>query len=341
MKKLGISLIMAAALFVNSAAALPLKLNLEKLSVNPELYEFNPDLRVTFETATTGFGIGLESRLNSYLGIRTAFDWVPHFEFPMQFTIQVGKDGKQDSESRSRFNRMAGYLEDMTGFKIDQYVDMIGEPNFYNFKLLVDVYPFQNKKWYFTAGFYAGPSVIGRAYNRTEDMTTLMCVAMYNTIYDKIYDIEYNPYDTELNGVFMGMELPTQINERILEAGRMGMFVGEYKDQTDTDGKPVPYIMEPDQDNMVKAEMKVNSFRPYLGAGYNGLIDKRNERLKFAVDCGLLFWGGTPKVYTHDGTEIVSGLDNIIGQVGKYVDLVKPMKVFPVINISVSYTLFK
>lgn len=339
MKKLGITILMAAALSVNSAAALPF--SLEKLSVNPELYAFNPDLKVTFETATTGIGIGLESRLNSYFGIRTAFDWVPHFEFPMQFTIQVGKNGKADSESRSRFNRMAGYLEDMTGFKIDQYVDMIGVPNFYNFKLLVDVYPFQNKKWHFTAGFYAGPSVIGRAYNRTEDMTTLMCVAMYNSIYDKVYDIEYNPYDTELDGVFMGMELPYEINSRILEAGRMGMFVGEYNDRTDLDGNPVPYIMEPDQDNMVKAEMKVNSFRPYLGAGYNGLIDKRNDRLKFAVDCGLLFWGGTPKVYTHDSTEIVSGLDNIIGQVGKYVDLVKPMKVFPIINVSVSYTLFK
>ena len=87
--------------------------------------------------------------------------------------------------------------------------------------------------------------------------------------------------------------------------------------------------------------MKVDPFRPYIGAGYNGLIDKKNDRLKFAIDCGIMFWGGTPKVYTHDGTEIIMGLDNVIGQVGKYTDIARRFKVFPMLNLSVSYTLFK
>ena len=85
--------------------------------------------------------------------------------------------------------------------------------------------------------------------------------------------------------------------------------------------------------------MKVNSFRPYLGAGYNGLIDKKNERLKIAADWGIMFWGGSPKVYTHDGTEIVDGLQNVIGQVGRYTDIARKFKVFPVLNLSVSYRL--
>ncbi|MBO7112765.1 MAG: hypothetical protein J6V75_02320 [Bacteroidaceae bacterium] len=325
MKYLGITTVLAAALSIGNVTA--------------KTFDFNPDFKVGFDAGTTGTGIVLESRINDMFGVRTGFDWVPHFEFPMQFTIQVGKDGKQTEESRSKFNRLAGYLEDMTGFKIDQHVDMIGEPNFYNFKLLVDVYPFNNKKWYFTAGFYAGPSVIGRAYNRTEDMTTLMCVAMYNSIYEKVWDIEYNE-DSELDGVFLGLELPPSINQKILESGRMGMYVGDYNDRTDQDGNPA-YIMEPDGDNMVKAEMKVDPFRPYIGAGYNGLIDKKNDRLRFAIDCGIMFWGGTPKVYTHDGTEIIMGLDNVIGQVGKYTDIARRFKVFPMLNLSVSYTLFK
>ena len=149
----------------------------------------------------------------------------------------------------------------------------------------------------------------------------------------KIYDIE-DTADSELDGVFLGMELPPMINDKILNAGRMGMHVGDFPDGT-------PYMMEPDENNMVKAEMKVNAFKPYLGAGYSGLIDKKNDRLHFAADAGVLFWGGTPKVYTHDGTEIVQGLDNVIGQVGRYTKLVKPMKVFPVLNLSVSYRLFK
>jgi len=342
MKRFGIKALLAAALLLDSAAALPFKNDGKTRPVNPEIYSFNPDINITLETGTTGLGLGLESRLNQFIGVRTGFNWIPRFEYPMHFSIQVGKDGDPgyDAQGKSRFDRMAGYLEEMTGFKIDQQVDMIGVPNFNNFKLLFDVSPFRNKSWYFTAGFYAGPAVIGRAYNRTEDMTTLMSVSMYNTIYDKVYDIEYNE-DTELDGVFLGLELPPAVNNRILAAGRMGMHIGDYKGQTDENGNPIPYMMEPDQDNMVKAEMKVNSFRPYLGAGYNGLIDKRNDRLKFSVDCGLMFWGGTPKVYTHDGTEIVSELENITSQVGRYVDLIKPLKVFPMLNLSISYRLSK
>ena len=324
---------MAAALCLDSAAALPFRLDLDQFSINPELYAFKPDLSVSFETGTTGIGFGLESRLNQYFGVRTSFTWMPHFEVPLHFRIQVGDDDNPDydSQGRSRFERMASELEEITGFKISQQVEMIGEPNMYNFKLLIDVHPFKDKRWYITTGFYAGSSVIGRAQNRPEDMTTLIAAAMYNNIYDKVYEIENND-ECELNGVFMGLELPPAVNEKILNSGRMGMHVGDFPDGT-------PYMMEPDQDNMVKAEMKVNSFKPYLGAGYNGLIDKNNDRLKFTADCGILFWGGSPKVYTHDGTEIMDGLQNVIGQVGKYTDIARKFKVFPVLNLSVSYRL--
>ena len=323
MKHLGITTILAAALSLGSATA--------------KTFDFNPDLRLGIDAGTTGTGIVLESRINGTFGVRAGFDWMPHFEFPMHFSIQVGEDGDPgyDEQGRSRFDRMAGYLEEMTGFRIDQQVDMIGEPHFHNFKLLLDVYPFRNKHWSFTAGFYAGPSVIGRAYNRTEDMTTLISVAMYNNIYYKVYDIEYND-ETELNGVFMGLELPPAVNEKILASGRMGMHVGDYPDGT-------PYMMEPDKDNMVKAEMKVNSFKPYLGAGFNGLIDRKNDRLKFAADCGIMFWGGAPKVYKsdpEDHTEITS-LINLNGQVGKYINISNKFKVFPLLNLSISYRLYK
>lgn len=319
MRAKGIYTILAVALSLGNAAA----------------KNFEPDLNFAVDMGSTGIGFELESNLNDLIQIRAGFDWIPHFEYPMHFSIQVGDDNDPgyDEQGRSRFDRMAGYLQDMTGFEIDQQVDMIGEPNFHNFKLLVDVFPFKNRHWYFTGGFYAGPSTIGRARNTTEDMTTLLSVAMYNNMYDKIYDIENNP-DSELDGVFLGMELPPMINDKILNAGRMGMHVGDFPDGT-------PYMMEPDENNMVKADMKVNAFKPYLGAGYEGPIDKMNDRLNFAVDAGVLFWGGTPKVITHEGVEIVNGLDNVIGQVGRYTKLVKPLKVFPVLNLSVSYRLFK
>jgi hypothetical protein len=307
-------------------------------SMTAKTFDIDPDFWLGFNAGTTGTGMTLGSRINRYVAVRTGFDFMPHFEFPMHFSIQVGDDGDPgyDSEGHSRFDRMAGYLEEMTGFKIDQQVDMIGEPHFHNFKLLVDVFPFRNGNWHFTAGFYAGPSVIGRAYNRTEDMTTLMSVAMYNNIYDKVYEIENND-ECELNGVFMGLELPPAVNEKILNSGRMGMHVGDFPDGT-------PYMMEPDQDNMVKAEMKVNSFKPYLGAGYNGLIDKNNDRLKFTADCGIMLWGGSPRVYAQPGTDKeteITKLNNINGQVGKYIDLSNKFKVFPLLNLSISYRLYR
>lgn len=335
---------MAAALCINSAAALPFKFELNQFSINPELYTFNPDLNVTFETGTTGIGFGIESRLNQYFGVRTSFTWIPHFEVPLHFNIQMSDndDPGYDKEGRSRFDRMAGYLEEITGFRIKQQVEMIGEPNMYNVKLLIDVYPFNDKRWYFTTGFYAGPSVIGRAHNRAEDMTTLIAAAMYNNIYDNVYDTEYND-DAEPHGILLGIDIPpeTGIKDKIIESGRMGMHVGDYKTQTAYDGKPVRYIMEPDADNTVKAEMKVNSFKPYIGVGYNSLIDKKNDRLKFSFDCGIMFWGGTPRIYTHDGTEIVYDLTNLNHQIDHYVKLIRPFKVFPLLNLSLSYRIFK
>lgn len=306
-------------------------------SIAARTFDFNPDLSMGLNAGTTGTGITLGAHINSYVAVRTGFDFMPHFEFPMHFSIQVG-DGNPDydDQGRSRFDRMAGYLEEMTGFKIDQQVDMIGEPHFHNFKLLVDVYPFRNKHWCFTAGFYAGPAVIGRAYNRTEDMTTLMSVAMYNNIYDKVYRIEHED-ECELDGVFLGLELPPAVNRKILSSGRMGMHVGDFPDGE-------PYMMEPDQDNMVKAEMIVNAFKPYLGAGFDGLFDKKNDRLKFKADCGVLFWGGSPKVYAQPGTDQeteITSLDNLNGQVGRYINISNKFKVFPVLNLSVSYRITK
>ena len=76
-------------------------------------------------------------------------------------------------------------LENLTGMKVNDTFNMTGEPNFYNFKLLLDVYPLKNKHWHITAGVYAGSSKIGKAVNTIEDAPTLIAVNMYNQMYDK------------------------------------------------------------------------------------------------------------------------------------------------------------
>jgi hypothetical protein len=53
-----------------------------------------------------------------------------------------------------------------------------------------------------------------------------------------------------------------------------------------------------------------------------------------------MFWGGTPRIYTHDGTDLSRDVENIGGKVGTYVDIVKAFKVFPVMNVRFTRTIF-
>ena len=99
------------------------------------------------------------------------------------------------------------------------------------------------------------------------------------------------------------------------------------------------YKMLPDEECMVKANAYANAVKPYLGFGYGGYIDKY-KRTQLSVDCGVMFWGGKPKVYTHDGTEIISDVINHIGSVKDYVDIIDKFSVFPVLNIKLTKRLF-
>jgi hypothetical protein len=122
--------------------------------------------------------------------------------------------------------------------------------------------------------------------------------------------------------------------------------MGDYKhDIVDAEGNVVhkagdPYLMEPNEHSMVTARVKVNSFKPYLGFGYEGRLLKNNDRYRIGFDCGALFWGGTPDIITHDGTNLAKDVTGISGKVGDYVDLIKGVKVFPVLNLKITRRLF-
>ena len=297
-------------------------------------------LDASVSLGTTGIGIDVSSPIGNYVNLRAGFDYMPHFHHNMTFGVQVGDNPK---ESDYKFGRLSGLLEGMTGYKIDNKIDMIGEPAYYNFKFLVDVFPLKNnKKWHITAGFYLGPSKIAKAYNTTEDMPSLMAVGIYNNMYDKILAGEPLINTDAIKDVF----LPYEVEEAFLYYGRMGVHVGDYaRDIYDSNGqllhaKGDPYLMVPDENGMAKASVKVNSFKPYLGIGYGGRLLKNSDKYHIAVDCGVLFWGGTPSIITHDGTDMANDLENITGKVGDYVDLLKAFKVFPVLNVRFTKSLF-
>lgn len=290
---------------------------------------------------TTGIGVEVTGHVYKDLDVRGGFDFYPHFNYDMHFNVTVGDDQTDPEAAASRFQRMASTLQSLTGYKVDDRVTMEGTPKMYNFKLLVDYKPLRNKNWHVTAGFYWGNSKIATAENAKEDMTSLFAVGLYNHIYECAYYDQ--PYIT-ING--QDLYLDVDVENKIVEYGRMGVHVGTYKhDITDAEGNVVhkagdTYNMEPDENSMVKASVKVNSFKPYLGIGYMGTLTRKDPRWKVGFDAGVLFWGGTPEMKTHDGTDLIDDVTDLRHGVKKYVNLCKAMKVMPVLNFRITRTIF-
>ena len=291
-------------------------------------------LDVSLTCGSTGIGFDLASPIGDYLQLRAGYAFMPHFHHNMTFGVQIGK-----ANDDATFNRMADMMESFTGYRVDKYIVMVGEPTFSNAKLLVDVFPFKNNRhWHFTTGVYWGSSQIAEAYNRTEDMPSLLAVGTYNHMYEKAIIREPLVSVQLKNGNVFSFpddpEYKDEIKKLFLSYGRMGVRVGNHV----SDGSP--YMMEPDENSMVKATVKTNALKPYLGFGYGGRLFKNSDLYKISFDCGAMFWGGTPSILTHDGTNLAKDVQDINGKVGTYVDLIKGFKVFPVLNVRFTKTIF-
>ena len=304
------------------------------------------DLGVTL--GTTGIGIDVSSPISKVVRLRAGFEVMPSFNQNMHFNVQsFDENGKLTD---TNIKQMSEMLYSFTGYEVDGNITMKGKPNMWNFKLLVDVFPFHNKHWHVTAGFHWGSSTIATAKNAIEDSPSLFSVGLYNRMYDNAWNNwngNYEPFISIGEGKNrFQMELPSEVSDALLAYGRMAIHMGDYKhDVKDADGNVIhkagdPYLMEPNEHSMVTAKVKANSFKPYLGFGYEGRMIKNNDRYRIGFDCGVLFWGGTPDVITHDGTNLTKDVSGISGKVGDYVDLIKGVKVFPVLNLKITRRLF-
>ena len=358
MKKIVLLLIAATTLLPLKAQQTEMAQQRQAIQLAPELKKdknfFNHmDLGVTL--GTTGIGIEAGMPVCDMVRLRTGFSYMPRFEVPMTFGIQVGDDPET---SASKFNKMASVLQDLTGNPVDDHVEMTGKAKMWNWNLLFDVYPLKhNKHWRVTAGFFLGPSNVAEAFNKTESMASLVAVSIYNNMYDKLHGktkrelasvklVDLSVLGEKYSDIYFDLDLLVKLQQGFDNAGRMGIHLGNYvRDVEDEDGNVIhkkgePYIMTPDQDHMVKANMEVNAFKPYLGLGYEGRLVKGNDRLKVSVDGGVMLWGGKPSVFTHDGTDLINDVEGVTGKVGDYVDAISKLTVFPVLNVKFSYTIF-
>ncbi len=315
-------------------------------------------LDVGVTASTTGLGLEAASPAGKYLRLRTGFTYMPRFQMTSNFPIDMNG---VTSIGEDRRRRMIDVITNFTGREVRDNVDANMRPSWGNFKILIDVMPIpDNKQWSFTLGFFVGSSTIGRAKNAASGTPTLAAVSMYNSMYSKACKGEPMLEYEDSRGTMHDISLPDDFNERIVAARMAGMPLGYFSDGDRA-------MMVPDENYGARASMKVNSFRPYLGAGYNKELSS-DGRWKLTVDAGLLFWGGSPHVYVDNVYKVNSENDydmdvwnaetkswetvqpqridlthdvhNIPGKVGDMTKLVKHFKVYPSLSVTVSRNIF-
>ena len=131
--------------------------------------------------------------------------------------------------------------------------------------------------------------------------------------------------------------------------GNAGIELGDA-----TKGPEYRYTMVTDQSGNVKAEVKVNSFKPYLGVGFGRAVPKGRIGVQF--DLGVQFWGrpevlGNMNYVDRQTGEVVTRYEKIkknriINENKDYQDLKDAVKtiekigVYPVLNIRINGRLF-
>ena len=94
------------------------------------------------------------------------------------------------------------------------------------------------------------------------------------------------------------------------------------------------YLLTPDRNGNINAEIKTSGFKPYIGFGNGRAVPKK--RLGFMFEAGVMFWN-SPKIYCN-GEELKS--ENLDSDSGDIVKLISKIKIYPVINFRLCGRIF-
>ena len=310
--------------------------SLPKQQNNTELLTDASD-KLLFNHLAIGIGIGTEGAsldlalpIGHYVQLRAGMSYLPSIKLTKHFDAsQTGSTGT------SNFDSITSILHDITGLQFDEQIDMKATTQLWNGKILVDIFPFKKKNWFFSAGVYFGPKQVLHIENAAEDMGTLIALSTFNNIYNKVEDAIANDNPAQ---IFGDISLTPQMMDQIMSIGRLGIAVGTYKQTTESHQAGDIYNMVPDENGMIKLDVRSNVVRPYVGFGYRTAIS-RDKRSFFSVDAGILCWG-TLKMITHDGTNLIKEVDVTNPMLKQYTDVVNHMKVYPAINIRFTRQIF-
>ena len=295
MKKLGI-----LVLLLSAAAAMQAQ---DKKSLFTSMAQKNilSHLDIGVNVGTVGVGINVAVPVTDYVRIRAGYNYMPRFTFHSDFPIETrqgsissaiqklkGIDVKQmlsnlvDIE-QPKFKEIREDFDKFGNITPKDYVTMNLKPYLSQFNFLVDIMPFKNKHWSFTAGFFYGSERLGEALNQSQETPLLEAVTTYNKYYVRV---------CSQDGILNDRQKFPTIDKGFTDRGVAGFKLGKFKDGDLA-------IMIPSEDGMVQAEMKVNKMRPYVGLGYNTNLS-RNKRWKLNVDAGVLIRCGKPSIYVNN-----------------------------------------
>ena len=278
---------------------------------------------------TVGIGIEVAVPVSNYVRIRAGYNYMPRFSLHANFPIETRNGGigkylekiknvdieKKAAEigvdlNQPEFRQYKEMADKFSNVERKDNVTMNLKPNMHQFKFLVDVLPFVNKHWNFTAGFFVGNSDIGDAKNQDKETLLLEAVNAYNQLYINYcqHGIGDNIYYDKLDDIFY-------------KNGIAGIPLGYFANGNKA-------MMVPDKDGTVRAEMKITKVRPYVGFGYNTHLS-RNKKWNLHVDAGVLFLCGKPKVYVDNVYSIDPNApavlyDNSFGMPQNNFDIIHP-----------------
>ena len=236
---------------------------------------------------TPGVGLELAMPIGEYVQVRAGATYMPKLTFgsELEYNYVVG-DGKK--------------------MKVKSTTD------FFNGKILFDLYPAPSFPLHLTVGAYIGGE---KPFSIKNDGYE-----------EKLKDIWYynigrgnNPYSSDV-----------QEGKRHLE----GPLLGDY-------------VLLPDKNGVIDAYIKTSLFKPYVGLGWGKAVSDKG--FDWMIEGGVMFWG-KPKVYCTTDVKGENGMPErveyelpALGEKGKSGGLIKVMSgiaVYPVINFRIGFNMF-
>lgn len=113
----------------------------------------------------------------------------------------------------------------------------------------------------------------------------------------------------------------TDYNNLVGESEKIGYELGDY-------------LLTPDANGNINANIKTASFKPYAGIGFGRAVP--NNRIGFMFELGCMFWN-SPKLYCN-GNQLKSS--DVSGDAGGVIKTLSKITVYPVLNFRLCGRIF-